>query len=161
MGSLEGRVAIVTGAAGGIGTAMALALAEEGARIVVCDLASRRDDGLAPVADAISDRGGEAIAMAVDVSVKADIEAAVATTLGAWGGVDIPVNNAGTTAGAGPFPGITDADWQLSFVVNLKAPADLPHCANPCSRELRECRSGCRSSVPPTATTDCSARLAG
>ena len=84
MGSLEGRVAIVTGAAGGIGTAMALA--EEGARIVVCDLASRRDDGLAPVADAISDRGGEAIAMAADVSVKADIEAAVATTLGALGG---------------------------------------------------------------------------
>ena len=63
MGSLEDKVAIVTGAAGGIGTAITLALAEEGARIVVCDLASRRDDGLAPLADVISDRGGEAIAM--------------------------------------------------------------------------------------------------
>ncbi len=103
MGSLEDKVAIVTGAAGGIGTAISLALAEEGARIVVCDLARRRDDGLAPLADVISDRGGEAIAMAVDVSRKADIETAVAATLEAWSGVDILVNNAGTTAGAGPF----------------------------------------------------------
>ena len=97
MGSLEDKVAIVTGAAGGIGTAIALALAEESARVVVCDLASRRDDGLAPLADVISDRGGEAIAMAVDVRRKADIETAVAATLDAWGGVDILVNNAGTT----------------------------------------------------------------
>ena len=55
MGSLEDKVAIVTGAAGGIGTAIALALAEEGARVVVCDLASRHDDGLVPLADVISD----------------------------------------------------------------------------------------------------------
>ena len=131
MRSLEDNVAIVTGAAGGIGTAIALALAEEGARVVVCDLASRRDDGLAPLADAISHRGGEAIAMAVDVSRKAAIEAAVAATLGAWGGVDILVNNAGTTAGAGPFLDITDTDWQSSFDVNLKAPADFAQAVIP------------------------------
>ena len=137
MGSLEDKAAIVTGAAGGIGTAIALALAEEGARVVVCDLASRRDDGLAPLAplaDVIADRGGEAIAMAVDVSRKADIEAAVAATLEAWSGVDILVNNAGTTAGAGPFLDITDADWQLSFAVNLKAPADFAQAVIPAMR---------------------------
>ena len=110
MRSLEDRIAIVTGAAGGIGTAIALALAEEGARIAVCDLANRRDDGLAALANAIWDNGGEAIAMAVDVSRKADIETAVAATLEAWGGIDILVNNAGTTAGAGPFLDITDVD---------------------------------------------------
>ena len=58
VGSLEAKVAIVTGAAGGIGTAIVLALAEEGARIAVCNLASRHDDGLAALANAISDKGG-------------------------------------------------------------------------------------------------------
>ena len=72
MGSLEDKVAIVTGAAGGIGTAIALALAEESARIAVCDLASRRDDGLAPLVNAISDKGGEAIAMGVAFEAGSD-----------------------------------------------------------------------------------------
>ena len=110
MGYLKGKIAVVTGAAGGIGTAIALALAEEGARVAACDLASRREDSLAPLADVISDKGGKAIAMAVDVSRKADIEAAVGVTLEAWGGIDILVNNAGTTAGAVPFLDITDAE---------------------------------------------------
>ena len=134
MGSLGGKVAIVTGAAGGIGAAIALALAEEGARIAACDLASRRDEGLEPLVDAISERGAEAIAMAVDVCRKADIEAATATTLEAWGGIDILVNNAGTTAGASPFLDITDADWQLSFDVNLKGPADFAQAVIPVMR---------------------------
>ena len=154
MGSLEDKVAIVTGAAGGIGTAITLALAEEGARIVVCDLASRRDDGLAPLADVISDRGGEAIAMAVDVSRKADIKAAVAATLEAWSGVDILVNNAGTTAGAGPFLEITDADWQLSFVVNLKAPADFAQAVIP---EMRRRGGGAILNIASTAGLGASA----
>lgn len=121
MGYLKGKIAVVTGAAGGIGTAIALALAEEGARVAACDLASRREDSLAPLADVISDKGGKAIAMAVDVSRKADIKAAVGVTLEAWGGIDILVNNAGTTAGAVPFLDITDADWQSSFAVNCDA----------------------------------------
>ena len=57
MGSFKGKIAIVTGAAGGIGTAIAFALAKEGARIAACDLASRRKDGLEPLADVISDIG--------------------------------------------------------------------------------------------------------
>ena len=138
MGSLEDKVAIVTGAAGGIGTAIALALAEAGARIALCDLANRSDSGLAPLANAISDEGGEAIAMAVDVSRKSDIEIATAATLEAWGGIDILVNNAGTTAGARPFLEITDADWQLSFAVNLKGPADFAQAVSPGMR-----RRGC------------------
>ena len=134
MGSLRGKVAIVTGAAGGIGSAIALALAEEGARIAACDLASRRDEGLEPLVSAITEKGAEAIAMAVDVCRKADIETAAATTLDAWGGIDILVNNAGTTAGASPFLEITDADWQLSFDVNLKGPADFAQAVIPVMR---------------------------
>ena len=154
MGSLEGKIAIVTGAAGGIGTAIALALAEEGARIVVCDLASRRDDGLAPLADVISHKGGQAIAMAVDVSRKADIETAVAATLEAWGGIDILVNNAGTTAGAGPYLEITDADWQSSFAVNLKGPADFAQAVIP---EMRRRGGGAILNVASTAGLGASA----
>ena len=148
MGSIEDKVAIVTGAAGGIGTAIALALAGEGARIAVCDLASRRDDGLAALANAISDNGGETIAMAVDVTRRADIETAVAATLEAWGGIDILVNNAGTTAGAGPFLDITDADWQSSFAVNLKGPADFAQAVIP---EMRRRGGGTILNIASTA----------
>lgn len=148
MGSLEGRIAIVTGAAGGIGTAIALALAEEGARIAACDLASRRDDGLEPLAGVLSGKGGKAIAMAVDVSRKADIETAVEVTLEAWGGIDILVNNAGTTAGAGPFLDITDADWQASFAVNLKGPADFAQAVIP---EMRRRGGGAILNIASTA----------
>ena len=154
MGSLEGRIAIVTGAAGGIGTAIVLALAEEGARIAACDLASRREDGLAPLADAVSDRGGEAIVMAVDVGRKADIEVAVAATHEAWGGIDILVNNAGTTAGAGPFLDITDADWQASFAVNLKGPADFAQAVIP---EMRRRGGGAILNIASTAGLGASA----
>ena len=154
MGSLEGKVAIVTGAAGGIGTAIALALAEEGARIAACDLASRRDHGLEPLADVISDKGGKAMAMAVDVRRKADIEAAVAATHEAWGGVDILVNNAGTTAGAGPFLDITDVDWQASFAVNLKGPADFAQAVIP---EMRRRGGGAILNIASTAGLGASA----
>ena len=154
MRNLEGKIAIVTGAAGGIGTAIALALAEEGARIAACDLASRREDGLAPLADAVSGRGGEAIVMAVDVSRKADIEEAVAATHEAWGGIDILVNNAGTTAGAGPFLDITDADWQSSFAVNLKGPADFARAVIP---EMRRRGGGAILNIASTAGLGASA----
>ena len=154
MGSLQGKVAIVTGAAGGIGTAIVLALAEEGARIAACDLASRRDDGLEPLASAIWDKGAEAIAMAVDVGRRADIETAVATTLEAWGGIDILVNNAGTTAGAVPFLDITDADWKLSFNVNLKGPADFAQAVIP---EMRRRGGGAILNIASTAGLGASA----
>ena len=154
MGSLEGRIAIVTGAAGGIGTAISLALAEEGARIAACDLASRREDDLEPLAGVISGKGGKAIAMAVDVSRKADIETAVEVTLEAWGGIDILVNNAGTTAGAAPFLDITDADWQSSFAVNLKGPADFAQAVIP---ELRRRGGGAILNIASTAGLGASA----
>ena len=154
MGYLKGKIAVVTGAAGGIGTAIALALAEEGARVAACDLASRREDSLAPLADVISDKGGKAIAMAADVSRKADIKAAVAATLEAWGGIDILVNNAGTTAGAGPFLDITDADWQSSFAVNLKGPADFARAVIP---EMRRRGGGAILNIASTAGLGASA----
>jgi NAD(P)-dependent dehydrogenase (short-subunit alcohol dehydrogenase family) len=89
--SLNGRVAIVTGAGGGLGRAYALLLAERGARVVVNDLGS----GAESVAGEIVAAGGEARAALCSVTDAAAVEAMVQETLKAWGRVDILINNAG------------------------------------------------------------------
>ena len=88
----EGRVALVTGAASGIGRATCLRLAGEGARVVATDL---QDEAGEDVAAGIRDAGGEAIFVHHDVSDQADWEAALAATREAFGQLDVLVNNAG------------------------------------------------------------------
>ena len=92
--------------------------------------------------------------MAVDVSRKSDIETAVAATLAAWDGIDILVNNAGTTAGAAPFLEIAAADWQQSFAVNLKGPADFAQVVIP---EMRHRGGGAILNIASTAGLGASA----
>lgn len=87
----DGRVAIVTGSAGGIGEAYARGLAAEGAKVVIADIDVEAAEA---VAASIRDGGGEAIATRVDVSDPASAEAMVAATVDAFGGVDHLVNNA-------------------------------------------------------------------
>src|SRR4051812_44827762 len=89
---LEGRVAIVTGAGGGLGRSHALFLASRGARIVVNDIASEAAER---VADEIAAAGGIAIAIAASVTDEADVAAMIDETVKKWGRVDILVNNAG------------------------------------------------------------------
>lgn len=113
---LAGKSAIVTGGAGGIGRATSLALAAEGARVAVVDL---QQDAAEAVAAEIRDAGGEAVAIAADVSAEADVERAVATAVDAFGGLDIAFNNAGiirrTTAVE-----TTVEEWDRVFGVNVR-----------------------------------------
>lgn len=114
---LDGKNAIVTGGAGGIGRATSLALAAEGAAVAVVDLDG---DAANAVATEIRDAGGTAIAVAADVSSEADIERVVAATVQEFGGIDIVFNNAGiirrTTAVE-----TTVEEWDRVFGVNVRA----------------------------------------
>ncbi len=92
MDSLTGKVAIITGASSGIGQATALALAKEGARVV---LAARREAGLQAVAQAVRSLDREALSVPADVTQQAQVEQLVKTTLAQWGKIDIVVANAG------------------------------------------------------------------
>lgn len=89
---LRGRRALVTGASGGIGRALALRLAAEGARVA---LVARRADALEALAAEVRAAGGEALALPCDVAEREAVAAAAAHVVEAWGGVDLLVNNAG------------------------------------------------------------------
>src|SRR6266536_2139475 len=118
-GLVEGKAGLVTGAAGGIGRATALALAREGAAgVLVTDLSSRREDGLETVR-LIEQEGGHAAFMAGDVSVEADCAAVVARTVEAFGHLDFAHNNAGVELQE-TIVGTSEADFDRVIAVNLK-----------------------------------------
>lgn len=111
--ALDGRVALITGGAAGIGRAIAELYAEKGARLALLD----RSDDVDAVAREI---GGEsAIGLVADVTSKADVEAAVARVESAFGRIDILVNNAGVVA-LDWAEDLSEADWDLTLDVNLK-----------------------------------------
>lgn len=115
-GASSGRVAIVTGAGGGIGSASARLLAADGAAVALVDL---RLDAAEAVAQEIKDAGGAAVALAADVSVEADVVAAVARTVETFGGVDVLVNNAGMAL-QGSIVDTSVDDWDRVQAVNLR-----------------------------------------
>lgn len=109
----DGRVAYVTGAAGGIGRSSALAFAARGASVVVCDL-----NDPAETAAEVQEHGVQALAVQLDVSDAAAVRDAVAATVRTFGRLDFAHNNAGTFAVA-PLADLADDDWNRVIAVNL------------------------------------------
>jgi len=115
---LNQKVAIVTGAASGMGKAIAELYAKEGANVIVADL---NIDGAQTVANTINDNGGKAKAVQVNVAKLADIENMIDTAVNEYGTLDILVNNAGIMDGFEPAGDITDEKWELVFDINTKS----------------------------------------
>ncbi len=117
MGRLDGKVALVTGAAQGIGAAFAKGLAAEGAKVAISDLDSGRT-----VVDIIKQAGGEAIDAPADVSDEASIAAAVKKTVETFGRLDILVNNAAifTQVERNNFDEIPIDEWDRVMAVNVR-----------------------------------------
>jgi NAD(P)-dependent dehydrogenase (short-subunit alcohol dehydrogenase family) len=113
--TLSGRVAIVTGASGGIGEGIALALAREGAHVV---LAARRRDALERVASAIEAAGGSALVVPADMRRERDVVDLVSAAQQAYGRLDVLVNNAGITAHR-PIDEMSLDYWNEVLAVNL------------------------------------------
>jgi 3-oxoacyl-[acyl-carrier protein] reductase len=121
LSSLEGKVAIVTGAGRGIGKAVSVALAKAGCRVV---LAARTREQIETVQLEIISQGGHALALPADLTVDEDIQRLVEATQTKWGAADILINNAGWGKRA-PVVSANLTDWDQTFRLNLRAPMVL------------------------------------
>lgn len=113
---LQNKTALITGGSGGIGRAIALRFASEGAKVAVSDVDGR---GLQETAARIRELGGEALPLQADVRNAEEVEQAVASIVEAWGKIDIAVNNAGVNRTT-PFLDITEDEWDWHMDINLK-----------------------------------------
>lgn len=125
---LTGKVAIITGSGSGIGRASALLFAREGAKVVVVDWNSSSAD---ETVNLIKMQGGDALVVHADVSSEADIQRAVATTLSAYGRLDVLFNNAAVQV-FGKVAETNTADWHKVMNINLMG-----------------CFLGCKYAIPP------------
>lgn len=140
---LQGKVAVVTGAASGFGEGIARAYAAEGCKVVVADL---NLDGAKRVAGEL---GNLAVAIGGDVSKGPDCQAMVDRALDAFGGLDIVVNNAGTTHRNKPILDVTEAEFDRVYAVNVKSIYWMTQAAVPLLR--RQGRGGSIINISSTA----------
>ncbi len=146
MGLLDGKVAIITGAGGGIGRAHALAFAKEGAKVVVNDLGGDRHGGgrggemADKVVAEIKAAGGDAVANYDSVASREGADGMLWTALAKFGKVDILVNNAGVLRDRS-FLNMSDSDWDVIFDVHMKG---TYYCSQAIARQLKVQNKGGR-----------------
>jgi len=130
---LTGQTAVVTGAARGIGEAIARRLARAGAAVAVADIDY---EGATRVAGAIAESGeGQALAVSIDITSADSVRQAIGQTLAWRGRIDILVNNAGIAGRAAPLWEQTEEDWQRIIAVNMTG---LFHCCRAVITHMRE-----------------------
>lgn len=113
---LDGRAALITGGASGLGRAIALSLAAEGAKVAIVD---RDLHGAAGILDAVARCGSHAVVLEADVTASAEIQEAVDNTVRQFGGINILCNSAGVLV-EGPVSETSEEDWDRCFAVNTK-----------------------------------------
>ena len=116
-GSYAEKVAFVTGAAGGIGRATALAFAREGASVVVSDIS---EQNVRDTARRIEELGERALAVACDVTRSEDVKAALDETIETFGRLDVAFNNAGVENEVKPMADVTEEEWDRIVAINLR-----------------------------------------
>src|SRR5437773_1006478 len=132
MGQLQGKVAIVTGAAGGFGEGIARLFVREGARVLMADLDAAKAQRV------VAELGDRARALECDVAKSADVRAAVDACVDAFGPPDIVVNNAGTTHRNQPMLDVDEATFDRVFAVNVKSIYYMAHAVIPLMRERKQ-----------------------
>ena len=141
---LDGQVAVVTGAAQGIGRGIAVVLAEAGAAIVIGDL-QPADATLNEIREA----GGKAISRIMDTSISADADAVVELAVSEFGRLDILVNNAGLDEPPGNAWDLPDVDWQRTIDVNLSG---VFYCSRAALKPMIEAGRGCIINISSRAS---------
>jgi len=135
MSRLANKVAIITGGSRGIGKAIALKMAAEGASVV---LTARSADAVEAVAEQIRQQGGAAMALAVDVAVPAQVDTMVKATVEKFGGIHVLVNNAGVTRD-NLVMRMSDEDWNTVLATNLTGTFN---CIRAASKVMMKQRAG-------------------
>ena len=135
MGRLDGQVTIITGGSRGIGRAVALAFAREGAHVAI--VAAQDRDALRKIEEEIATLGGDSIALLANVAQRGDVERVVQAASVKWGRIDVLVNNAGILR-LGPLESISEERWDETIAVHLKGTFHFTQAVLPVMKQQRK-----------------------